>query len=561
VLDKLAIARALREMGELLAFKGENPFRARAYETGARALEGVTEDLGRLVDEGRLTGVRGIGEGLAAVIAELHLTGRSAQLERLRAELPPGVLELSQVPGLTPRRVRALHAALGIGSIAELEAAGRAGRLRGVAGIGEKTERKILDGIVLYQTRAQRLLLVDALPLARELGEHLGQLPGVTRVEAAGALRRRAESVGELVLVVATDDAGAALDGLGAFPRVARVERRDPDSCAVRLASGLAVELHAVAPVDFAAALHRWTGSEAHRQKLGALAAARGVSLDAPAASEPELYRRLDLPYLAPELREDAGELEAALGGERFDDLVETAQLRGVVHCHTTWSDGRNSVEEMARAADALGLGYLTITDHSPSAYYASGVGLDRLRAQWDEIARVQERVKVRLLRGTESDILESGALDYPDAILEQLDVVIASIHSRMKMDSAQMTRRLVTAMQLPLFKIWGHPLGRLVEQRPPIDCRVEEVLDAVAGARAAVEINGDPYRLDLEPRWLREARRRRIRFVVSVDAHSVRALENLSFGVAMARRGGVRRGEVLNTLDADAFAAAVKPA
>jgi DNA polymerase (family 10) len=268
----------------------------------------------------------------------------------------------------------------------------------------------------------------------------------------------------------------------------------------------------------------------------------------------------LDLPYIPPELREDAGELEAAERGDRFEDLVRIEDVRGLVHCHTTFSDGRNSVEEMARAADAMGIEYLTITDHSPSAYYAQGVTLDRLKQQWDEIARVQELVKVRLLRGTESDILADGGLDYPDEVLAMFDVVIASIHSRFQMDPDAMTKRIVQAMKQPLFKIWGHPLGRLVTKREPIQCRVEEILDAAAESKAAIEVNGDPHRLDLEARWIREARKRNLKFVISTDAHSVRNLQYLKFGVAMARRGGLRRGEVLNTLGASEFGKAVHP-
>jgi DNA polymerase (family 10) len=232
-----------------------------------------------------------------------------------------------------------------------------------------------------------------------------------------------------------------------------------------------------------------------------------------------------------------------------------------MVHCHTTWSDGKNSILEMARAAEAMGMEYLTITDHSPTAHYAGGLPLDRLQRQWDELAKVQERVRIRLLRGTESDILADGALDYPPTILERFDVIIASIHSRLKMDEEAMTRRLVGAMRQPVFKIWGHALGRLILSRDPIACRVEEVLDAVAESRAAIEINGDPYRLDLAPEWVRLARRRGIRFVISSDAHSIRGLQNIRYGVQAARRGWLRRGEVLNALDAESFLRAVRPA
>ncbi|HEY2922533.1 MAG TPA: PHP domain-containing protein, partial [Candidatus Binatia bacterium] len=275
--------------------------------------------------------------------------------------------------------------------------------------------------------------------------------------------------------------------------------------------------------------------------------------------SESEIYRRLGLQYIPPELREDEGEIEAA-AARRLPQVVALEDIRGMTHCHTVYSDGRNSIKEMAVAAEAMGMAYLTITDHSPSAYYARGVAIDRLRAQWDEIARVQERMKVKLLKGTESDILEDGRLDYPDYLLEQFDIIIASIHSRHKMDSDQMTNRLLRALQLPVFKIWGHPLGRLIQSRPPLACRMEEVLDAIATSQCAIEVNGDPKRLDLEPRWIRAARNRGIKFIVSTDAHSIAGLANLNYVVSMARRGWLTRDEVLNTLDAEQFVEAVHP-
>jgi histidinol phosphatase-like PHP family hydrolase len=264
--------------------------------------------------------------------------------------------------------------------------------------------------------------------------------------------------------------------------------------------------------------------------------------------------------YSKDKMREDAGEVEAAVRGTLPADLVAHEDIRGLVHCHTTFSDGKNSVLEMARGAEKLGMKYITITDHSPTAHYAGGLPLDRLKKQWEEIDRAQEQVSVRLLRGTESDILADGSLDYPDAVLEKLDVIIASIHNRNKMDSAAMTKRITTAMRKPQFKVWGHALGRYVLTRPPFACDVEKILDVIAESRAAVEINGDPHRLDMEPRWIREARKRDIRFVVSTDAHSVAGMENFRWGVDMARRGWVRKSEVLNTRDVDAFRDAVRP-
>ncbi len=568
MMDKAAIAGALREMGTMMQIKGENPFKIRAFETGAQAIDDLEDDLGVLVDEGRLTQVRGIGAALAARIAELHLTGRCAALEEMRRELPAGFPDLMQVPDLGPKKIAALHKALGIQGVADLKLACQEGRVRAVKGFGEKTERKILDGITRFEDRDERLLLSQALPIGDQLIQHLRASPLVLRAEIAGSLRRGQETIGDIDIVVAMrgeqgrselPELPELIDHLQRFPSCSHVVRREAEGWLMRLSSGVSVDLWVVGLPAFATALHGMTGSSAHLLRLRDHARERGLTV-LPAETEEELYRQLGLAYIPPELREDQGEVEAARDGTLPRDLIALGDIQGMVHCHTTYSDGKNSIEEMALAADALGMRYLTLTDHSQAAFYASGVKPDRLKAQWDEIARVQEKVKVKLLRGTESDILVDGALDYPDEILEQMDVVIASIHSRMKMDEETMTRRLVTAMRHPLFKIWGHALGRLLQQRPPFACRVEEVLDAIATSRAAIEINGDPHRLDMEPRWLREARKRGIRFVISTDAHSVADLQNLPYGVATARRGWVRRGEVLNALPVDAFLQAVRP-
>ncbi|MGZ3406899.1 MAG: DNA polymerase/3'-5' exonuclease PolX [Polyangia bacterium] len=561
MIDKLAVARALREIGLLLELKGENKFRARAYEIGARAVDELREDLGLLVDEQRLTDVQGIGPALAATIAEIWSTGRSQQLERLRTELPPGALELAEVPGLSLKKIQQLWQGAGIDSVAALKRACSDGRLAAVKGFGAKTQQKILDGIERWERRDERVRLIDAIDDAEEIRAWLAGHPAARRVELAGSLRRWRETVSDVDVLVASDEPAELIKRLINYRAVTRTVVQEERKAIVRLSNGLHVELHVVPEAELAPALVRLTGSPAHVARLEAVAAAKQVALDAPAADEREVYARLGMAYVAPELREDRGEIEAALDGSLPADLIELADIRGMTHCHTVYSDGKATVEEMARAAEAMGMEYLTITDHSPAAHYAGGVTLDRLKQQWDEIARVQETVKVRLMRGTESDILEDGALDYPDRVLEQLDVVIASIHSRMKMDEAAMTRRLVNAMRQPVFKIWGHALGRLILRRDPFACRVEEVLDAVAGSRAAIEINGDPYRLDLAPEWAQAARKRGIRFVVSTDAHSTNALGNLRFGVHTARRGWVRKGEVLNALGADEFMRAVRPA
>jgi DNA polymerase (family 10) len=573
MLDKLGVARALRELGALLEVKGENPFKVRAYENGARAVEGLTEDLAALVAQGRLTDVAGIGEALARKIAELHATGKTGLLDQLRAELPPGVPELLQVPDLGPRKIALLHRALGIGTVADLKAACEAGRVREVKGFGARTEQKILEGIRRLESRAPRVLLADALETAGQLLEHLRRSGLAERVDVAGSARRWKETVGDLDLAAASDRPRELSSHLAAFPLVEQLVAQGETSTTVRLAGGLQADLRVVPPGDYPTLLHHLTGSRAHHVKLRGLARDRGLTLGewglaridggakVPVASEDDVYRALGMQPVPPELREDEGEIEAALAGRLPADLVREEDLLGMVHVHTTWSDGRASLEDMARAAEAMGMRYLTVTDHSRSAAYAGGLAVDRLEAQWEDIARVQERVGIRLLRGTEADILEDGSLDYPDRVLERLDVVVASVHSRMKMDADRMTRRLVRAMQLPFFKIWGHATGRLLLERDPYGLHMEEVLDAVAGSRAAVEVNGDPHRLDMEPRFLRMAKERGIRFVVATDAHSVAGLRNLRFGVMTARRGWVTRGEVLNALPAEAFASAVRPA
>ena len=564
--DKFAIAAVLQEIGALLELKGGQYFKARAYKTGARAVAELSEDIGKLIKQNRLTFVKGIGFALAKQIQQLFETGESSMLNELRGQMPRGVVELSRVPGLSVQKVERLQKELGISSIEELKAACEAGKVRDVKGFGVKTEQKILEAIAVHKERRQVLHIHHAWRISEQILEYLAVAPGLAQAEVAGETRRWKETISRIVVVVAAKDPKRVLDHFARFPPALRVESRTPQRCVVVLSDGMKAVLVAVKPKEFPAALLVATGSESHLQRLEKLAAKKKVAFGAgrsPAngfKSEAQIYKRLGLPYITPELREDAGEIEAGLKGKLPEDLITTSDIRGMVHCHTMYSDGKHSVEQMVAAAEAMGMKYITITDHSPTAFYAGGVKIDRLQRQWEEIERVQEQTKVRILKGTESDILADGSLDYPDWILEQFDVIVASIHSRYKMSEDQMTRRVVTAMQQPVFKIWGHALGRLIERRPPFDCRVEEILDVIAASRAAVEINGDPYRLDMEPRWIREARKRKIKFVVSVDAHSMTALGNVKYGVGIARRGWVRRGEVLNTLAVKAFQKAVRP-
>jgi len=568
--ERFDIAADLRKIARLLEIKGENPFKTQAYERGASAIENHQGDFDALVKTGRLKEIPGIGTALAAIIDEIYHTGECWMMQQLLEGMPPGVIELSAVPGLNLKKIIALHDALGIESIADLKTACQEGLVSKVKGFGVKSQAKLLSDIDSLQIpKDGSMLLNHALEAAQRILLHLRAGSELMEADLAGALRRRKETVRRISIVAASNQSRAVLDRFLRFPALAHTDELDETRCIARLAGGLRVELTVVAPKDYVAAIHSQTGSRRHIAKLQDLARSKAMTLYPEVRdnhahrpyidSENEIYRRLGLQYIPPEMREDEGEIEVASAGKLIQPL-ELADIRGMTHCHTIYSDGRNSIEEMALAAEALGMTYLTITDHSPSAHYARGVGIDRLRAQWDEIARVQQRVKIKLLKGTESDILEDGSLDYPDHFLEQFDIIIASIHSRHRMDSEQMTQRLLRALKLPFFKIWGHPLGRLIGSRPPLECRMGQVLDAIAESKCAIEVNGDPHRLDLEPDWIRAARTRGIRFIVSTDAHSIGGLGSLHYGVSMARRGWLSRDEVLNSLDAEDFMRAVHP-
>jgi len=560
--DKYAIAAALQEIGTLLELKGGEYFKARAYKLGARSIAEVAEDLGKLIKENRLTFVKGIGYALAKQIEQLYTTGESSMLIDLRAQMPAGIVELSNVRGLNVKKVERLQEALGITTVAELKAAAEAGKLREIKGFTAKTEAKILEAINSRKDENQRIHIHHALRAAERILEYLKTSRALVDAEIAGELRRWQETVSELVIVASARNPKSLVGHFVSFPMVVRTEEESRSHAVVRLSEGFKATLLAVKPEQFAVTLLNATGSEAHLRKLDQIAAKKKLAgaLQKPVKDEAQIYRRLGLQFVPPELREDLGEIEAAQRKKLPEDLIAEEDIRGMVHCHTTYSDGKHSVEQMVAAAEALGMKYITITDHSPTAFYAGGVKIDRLQRQWEEIDEVQQQTKIKILKGTESDIIADGSLDYPDWILEQFDVIVASIHARYKMDSTKMTQRIVKAMRAPVFKIWGHALGRLIQKRPPFDCDVEKILDVIAESRAAVEINGDPYRLDMAPEWLRAARKRKIKFVISVDAHSTGALNNVKFGVGIARRAWIRKGEVLNTLGVKAFQKAVRP-
>jgi len=560
-LDKFAIAAALQEIAQLMEMRGGlYRFKAKAYNAGARSIQAVG-DLDRLVRQDQLTTLPRIGSALASQIKQLYLTGESSVLNDLRKEFPSGIVQLAAVPGLSLNKIKQLHDELGISSVAELKAAAEAGQIRNLKGFGAKTEQRLLELIEESKEKPrERLHLHHALNTAERVIEYMKTNRGVVDISCAGSLRRWVETVGTIEIVASSKKPAALIEHFLRFPLIVSSEQNGDDTCTAQLADSAVVKLTAVTPNEFAAMFFARTGSDAHVEKVTALVLSQKRSSTRLPRSEEEIYERVGMQYVPPELREDQGEVEAALSGKLPEDLLTLADIKGMVHCHTTYSDGKHTLDQMVRAAEAMGMKYITITDHSPTAFYAGGLKVEQLYRQWDEIDELQSNVKIKILRGTESDILADGGLDYPDRVLEQLDCIVASIHSRYKMDSKKMTERIIMAMRQPVFKVWGHALGRLLQRRPAFECDVERILDVIAESKAAVEINGDPYRLDLEPRWVREARKRKIKFVISVDAHSMGALNNLKFGVAMARRGWVTRREVLNAMTPAAFAKAVKP-
>jgi DNA polymerase (family 10) len=556
------ISLDLSEIAALLDFAGTSSFKVRAYERAAEVVNTLGEELGPLVEQGRLQELEGIGAALSRQIDEMWNTGSSEVLTRLRAEQPPGVAELIQVEGLTPRRIRALYDALGVASVEGLRDACVAGRVKDVRGFGDKTQTRLLAAAERWLTRDKTqtdpVLLSQALELAALIQKRL--LGVVEEATLVGALRRGEETVREIEFVIVGD----AADALRHLAGLRQVLRTDLERRIGYLTDGLILHLHSAEAAQLGTLLVLNTGTVEHLAALGARARARNIDFtpgtsSAAFGSEAALYGALGLPVIPAELRYGHDELAQAEHSD-FGDLLALTDIAGMVHCHTTYSDGKNSIVEMARAAHALGMQYITITDHSPSAHYARGVTLDRLKAQWDEIEAARAEVPIRILRGTESDILADGSLDFPDEVLERFDVIIASIHARHRLDRAAMTARLTRALSLPVFKIWGHALGRILNHRDPIDCDVPAILDALAGSRGAVEINADPHRLDLPPAWIPAARERGIPFVISVDAHSTRGLNVLRYGVTMARRGGIRKREVLNAGSAEEFAQRVRP-
>ena len=553
------IAALFAQMADLLEYRGDNPFRIRAYRRAAQNLESFSGDLQRLADEGRLKELSGIGSDLADKIAEYLSAGKIGAVERLRAAVPRGILELLEVPGLGPKTAKLLTERLRISGVEELERAARAHRLRQLPGFQAKKEENLLKGIAIVKKGRERMHLGVALPLAQELLARLRAVPGVADVSTAGSLRRMKETIGDLDLLVASTKPANAMAAFRRGSFCARVLAAGTTKSSILTPDGVQVDLRVVEPEAFGAALQYFTGSKEHNVRLRELAVRQGLKVNeygvfraktnrcVAGREEADVYRALGLAWIPPELREDSGEIEAAKTG-KLPRLVEPKDVHGDFHIHTTWSDGSDSLETVAKAGQRRGYQYLAICDHSPSLKVAHGMTVPRLRRQMSEIRAFNARARrFRLLMGAEVDILAEGAMDYPDEVLAELDFVVGSIHSGFGQSEAVLTRRIVTAMRNRYVTLIAHPTGRLMGQREPYPLDLEAVFEAAAETGTALEINAYPKRLDLNDAAARRAGEAGVMLAISTDTHSVDQLDNMAIGLGVARRAWLEPKQVLN--------------
>jgi DNA polymerase (family X) len=553
------IAGVFDEVADLLEIQEANPFRVRAYRNAARTVENLSLDLGRAVGSGQpLPKLPGIGEDLAAKIGEIVRTGTCSLLVRLRKELPAGVTELLRVPGLGPKRVKALYRDLGVKTLPQLLRAAEHGHIRELRGFGPARETQIADAVKRQLSKARRFKLAAATQYARPFADYLRGVRGVDRVEVAGSYRRMRDTVGDLDILVTAKAADAVMTRFDAYPEVAETLAKGETRASVLLRSGLQVDLRVVDPESFGAALHYFTGSKAHNVAVRRMAQRKGLKISeygvfrgsrrVAGETEVSVYAAVGLPWIAPELREDRGELEAAARGE-LPKLVELGDLKGDLHVHTKASDGHDTVRDMALAAKAHGFAYLAITDHSQSQRIAHGLDAVRLAKQIGEIDRLNgELGGITLLKGAEVDILDDGALDLPDSILGKLDVVVASVHSRFDLPRARQTARILKALDHPLVNVLAHPTGRLIEEREPYDVDMARIVRRARERGVLLEVNAQPSRLDLNDVHCRMAKDEGALVAVASDGHSVHDFDDLRFGIGQARRGWIEARDVANT-------------
>ncbi|SEM98912.1 DNA polymerase/3'-5' exonuclease PolX [Lihuaxuella thermophila] len=557
------ISAVLQQLADFMELNGENPFKVGAYRRAARAVENSRVPVAEMMD--RLEDLPGVGKGTAGVIEEIITTGTSRQLEELRQKLPSGLPDLLSLPGMGPKSIHALYRELNITNLNELKAAAEQEKIRSLPGFGPKKELKILEAIEQFQKRPERRLLHEAMLVATRVKDYLSDDGRILRVELAGSIRRRKETIKDIDFVVATREPKEVGEYIVSMPEVLEIVNQGETKVSVIVrVEGIEmnVDVRLVSPSQFASALHHFTGSKEHNVRIRQRAKQFGWKVSEYGIFDPEtevtqtfddeaaFFAHLGLPYIPPELREDRGEMEKAERG-KLPQLIEPGDYRGDLHMHTVYSDGADSILKMARAAREKGYEYIAITDHSRFLKVANGLTIEELKEQWAEIDEVNKEFDdFTVLKGTEMDILPDGRLDFPDEILEQLDIVIASIHSSFKQDEQTMTRRIVEAMENPHVDIIAHPTGRLINRRHAYALDMDHIFQAAKDTGTILELNANPHRLDLNDEYLKKAKEEYgLTFTINTDAHSVEGLNNLPYGIATARRGWLEKGDVINTL------------
>ena len=558
-----AIAKVLDEIGDLIELKGENVFRAVTYRAAARAIRDLREPLSKLVEEKRLKEIPKVGPSVAEAIEQLVTTGRSKRHEELQAAVPPGLLTLLRVPGVGPATARTIYDHLKITSIDELEEAAKDHRLLQLPKIQAKTEENILKSIAALKQRTGRSLLHEARAAANEMVAYLRAATGAERISIAGSLRRYRETIGDVDIVVASESAAPIMEAFVRGPTVERILAQGETKSSVVVSRGLQIDLRIVPPASYGAALLYFTGSKEHNVRLRGLALRRKLLLneyglyrvgaeargqEIAAETEEDVYGALGLDWIPPELREDRGEIDAA-AAHALPKLVRVEQVRGDLHTHTSWTDGRDPLADMARRAKAKGYAYLAVTDHSPGLGMTYGLSPERIQARLAEAAGLNtELAPFRIIVGTEVDIRANGKLDYPDEILAKLDIVSASVHSSFAQTREQMTARVTGAMRHPLVTAVSHPTGRLLEKREAHAVDLDAVIAAAVETGTWIEVNGGPERLDLPDTWIRKAIERGATLVTNSDAHAIEELEWMDLAIGTARRGWATEGSIVNT-------------
>lgn len=569
-MDKKEVARIFEEIAILLELKAANPFRIRAYRNAARAVLSLDEDLEKLVDEKRLTELEGIGDDLAGKITKLVRTGRLPFYEKLKKSTPSGIVEMMRVHGLGGKKIKMIYQKLKIKTVSDLKKACELGKLSKLRGFGAKTEKNILESLGHQETYQKRHLWWDAIAVARPIVENLRRLKGVEKAEIAGSLRRKLETIGDLDFLAATSNPKRVMDWFTNQPNVERVLGKGPTKSSVKLKGGIQADLRIVPVKQFEFALAYFTGSKEHNIKMRERSIKRGWTLSeygleskakgkGPFAAmkkivtEADIFKALGLRYIPPELRENLGEIEAAEKG-KIPVLVEEKDIRGTFHNHTTASDGRNTLLEMVEAAQALGWDYLGIADHSKSSFQANGQSEEQLMKQVQEIKKLNALGKFRsyIFAGVECDILPNGKLDFADNILKQLDYVVISVHSSLSQDEKTMTKRIIRAIESPYTTMVGHITGRLLLKREGCKVNVGKVIDACIANKKIMELNANPLRLDMDWRWWHSASNKGLMCCINTDAHSIDNLQFFRAGVNAARKGWLKKSDILNTRTLD---------